>query len=188
MYDTQTGAQNWRVALSASIQEPDNLLFVGADQPFSIMTVDPSTGDIVRTYNGSGDSTAVMEYSQLSLSGKIIVAAGQRGGTTGGQLQFINLLTGTTIFQMTTQGSVLAISYDDAQYVSRAYTQGAATLLADLNTHQILRVLPLTASSSEYWSTFGFSRDSRKLLGVSSAGANNPGGGRNARPRVFTVK
>jgi uncharacterized lipoprotein YbaY len=280
MYDTQTGAQDWRVALSASIQEPDNLLFVGADQriaittrygtslldastgslvigikkdgrhfvtsdgasvytmettapynefskydaqtgsfqgtrsygsepnraawfmglqvdkyaivrtyqPFSIMTVDPSTGDIVRTYNGSGDSTAVMEYSQLSPSGKIIVAAGQRAGTTGGQLQFINLLTGTTISQMTTQGSVLAISYDDAQYVSRAYTQGAATVLSDLNTHQILRVLPLTASSNEYWSTFGFSRDSRKLLGVSSAGANNPGGGRNARLRVFTVK
>ena len=86
------------------------------------------------------------------------------------------------------QPTVLAISYDDVQYVSRAYTQGAATVISDLNTYQILRVLPLTAGSSEYWSNFSFSRDSRKLVGVSSAGANNPGGAGTQKLRVFTVK
>ena len=281
MYDTQTGAQDWRVGLGAGKDEADKLLFVAADQrlaitsrygttirdaftgstlqgvttdgtqfvtsdgsrvyvmantppyqqistydavlgtflgtksfgsepnrvswfmglqddkyaivrvyqPFSIMTVDLATGNVLRSYNGSGDSTSVMELSQLSPSGKIIVVAGQRGsGTTGGQSQFVDLVTGTTISQMTTEASVMAISYDDAQYVSRAYTQGAPTVLASLNTHQILRVLPLTAAATDYWSSFSFSRDSRKLVGVSSAGANNPGGGRNARLRVFTVK
>lgn len=195
-YDVATGAKRRTLVFGSQSKTGTMLLGLQGDgnavvrsyQPVSILTVDLSSGNIVRTYTAAADSTSIMETSMLSPSGKVIVVAGQRGTTNSGQTLFVDLVSAATISQMTTGASVYAISTDDAQYVSRAYTQGAPIVLTSLASQQLLRVLPWPAGQSDYPVGFSFSGDASKLVGITSGGANNPSGAGNARIRVFMLK
>lgn len=194
-YDAVTTAKRRSVVFDAQKKgtmflglQGDGNAVVRTYQPSSIATIDLTSGSALRIYSGTGDSTGIMETSMLSPSGKVIVVAGQRGTTNSGQTLFVDLESAATISQMTTGASVYAISTDDAQYVSRAYTQGAPIVLTSLATQQLLRVLPWPAGQSDYPVGFSFSGDASKLVGITSGGANKPSGAGNARIRVFMLK
>ncbi|MBU3741619.1 MAG: hypothetical protein FGM24_04965 [Candidatus Kapabacteria bacterium] len=196
-YDATTGAQRRIVTINAQLQQG---MFLGLQwndraillsyTPRAILTADLATGDIVRTYNGASDSTTVSEAGTLSPSGKVLLLYGRgSSGSTSGEMQAIDLVAGSIISRISTSSSVYAISFDDDQYVSRSYTQGAPPTLMALRTQQLLRVLPWTAASkSDYPSNFAFSGNGTRLAGISADGANGQPAGGNSRIRIFTIK
>jgi WD40 repeat protein len=167
----------------------DNFAIIQRYSPGAILTIDLSTGNVVRTYDGSSDSTTVSESAALSPSGKTIILYGRGSSGTSGGLTAVDLLTGTIISRIQTQAQIMAISWDDAEYVSRMYTQGAMPTLMALRTQQLKRVLPWNAQSqSDMPTAFTFSGDGSRLAGLASGGVNTPPGTGNSRVRVYTLK
>jgi protocatechuate 3,4-dioxygenase beta subunit len=194
-YDAQTGAQRRTLAIAAQLQkrgffmglQGNGFAVIQGYSPTAIITVDLTDGSVARTFTGLGDSTSIAEAGTLSPSGKVLVMFG-RSDTSS---RFIDLLTGMQISQITSRASILTISPDDDQFVSRGYTQGAPITLSALRTQQLLRVLPWsTAAQTDYPSGFSFSAGMSKLAGITAGSANNPGGGTGsgARIRVFSLK
>ena len=143
----------------------------------------------MRTFTGLADSSGAStlgESSNLSPSGKVIVVSGRRG-TTGSSTSFVDLITGTEISAITSGASVFAISADDAQFVSRAFTNGAPATLTELRTQKLQRILPI-GSATDYPSAFSFSADGSILAGVTGGNSQGgtPGGG--SKVRVYQVK
>jgi len=196
-YDATSGAQRRVVSINAQIQQGMFLGLQGNDRavlisysPRAVLTVDLATGDVVRSYDGVNDSTTVSEAGTLSPSGKVLLIYGRgSSGSNSGEVQAVDLVAGTIVSRMPTSSSVYAISYDDEQYVSRAYTQGAPPTLMNLRTQQLLRVLPWTAASqSDTPTNFAFSANGTRLAGISANGANGQPSGGNSRIRVFTLQ
>lgn len=197
-YDAQSGVKKRSVPFGD--QQTKGSLFLGLQgngyaviqlySPLSINTVDLSSGTVVRTYNGGSDSTSIGEASSLSPSGKVLTLYLRSSGSNNGQMTFVDLTTGNTISQIASGASVYAISPDDAQYVSRSYTQGAPIALSSLSTQQLLRILPWSVSTqTDYPVGFSFSQDVSKLVGITPGGANGTSGsGKNARIRIFTIR
>jgi WD40 repeat protein len=194
-YDAMTGVQRRVLSLGLSSQKGNFLGLQGNDRaiiqsytPSAILTIDLASGSVLRTYKGEGDTAGVSEASSLSPSGNVAMLYARSSGTSGGQLTAVDLVSGKVISRIQTSTSILAISSDDEQYVSRAYTSGAATTLSTLRTQQLLRVLPWSAASqSDYISGCAFSGDGSRLVGISANGANNPGSGV-GKVRVFKLR
>lgn len=196
-YDASTGTQRRQVTLAVPVGKGLNLMGMQGDalavvqtySPMAIYTVDLASGATVRTFTGLADSSGAStlgESSNLSPSGKVIVVSGRRG-TTGSSTSFVDLITGTEISAITSGASVFAISADDAQFVSRAFTNGAPATLTELRTQKLQRILPI-GSATDYPSAFSFSADGSILAGVtgSNSQGGTPGGG--SKVRVYQVK
>lgn len=195
-YDVASGAQQRVISIAGATQrsylmgmQGDSYAVLQQFSPGAIVTVDLSSGAVVRTYGGASDSTAISEASTLSPSGKVVVVFGRGSGSTSGQLVAIDLVAGAEISRIQTQASILGIAPDDEQYVSRAYTQGAPTTLMNLRTQQLLRVLPWTASpASNVPTSVAFSADGQSVAAIASGDANGQGSGRAGRIRVYRLQ
>ncbi len=196
-YDASTGTQRRQVTLAVPVGKGLNLMGMQGDalavvqtySPMAIHTVDLASGAIVRTFTGLVDSSGAStlgESSNLSPSGKVIVVSGRRD-PTGSSTSFVDLITGTEISAITRGASVFAISADDAQFVSRAFTNGAPATLTELRTQKLQRILPI-GSATDYPSAFSFSADGSILAGVTGGNSQGgaPGGG--SKVRVYQVK
>lgn len=196
-YDASTGTQRRQVTLAVPVGKGLNLMGMQGDalavvqtySPMAIYTVDLASGATVRTFTGLADSSGAStlgESSNLSPSGKVIVVSGRRN-PTGSSTSFVDLITGTEISAITSGASVFAISADDAQFVSRAFTNGAPATLTELRTQKLQRILPI-GSATDYPSAFSFSADGSILAGVTGGNSQGgaPGGG--SKVRVYQVK
>lgn len=197
-YDVAAGTVRRSITVGTSLQKTNFLglqgdaraVIQGIYLPAAVLTVDLSSGNVLRTYDGISDSVYLSETSALSPTGNIVIVYGRgNSGTTSGGLTAVDLVSGKVISRIQTQSTVSAISYDDAQYVSRAYTQGALPTLMTLRTQQLVRVLPWnTQSQYDIPTVFAFSGDGARLAGMSSGGANLPPNTTNGRVRIYTIK
>ncbi len=190
-YDASTGTLRREITLSVPYGKGLNfmgmqgaLAVVQTYSPAEIHTVELAAGTIVRTFTGLADTSGTStlgEAANLSPSGKVVVLSGRRGAS-GSSTSFVDLITGTEI-STTSGASVLAISSDDAQFVSRAYTTGAPVALVELRTQKLQRILPIGVET-RYPAGFSFSADGSKLAGVTSGGNRDDG----SKVRVYQVR
>ena len=167
----------------------DAIAVVQSYSPMAIHTIELATGNTIRTFNGLPDTSGTStlgEAATLSPSGKVVVTTGRRGSSGSGQTSFVDLVTGTEISAITPGASVLAISADDAQYVGRAYTNGAPVTLSELRSQQLLRLLPI-GSATDYPVGFSFSANGAKLVGITGGNTQGAPAGV-SKVRVYQVK
>jgi hypothetical protein len=195
-YDATSGEMRRTITFSGQAKQckfiglqGDNFAIIQQYSPGAILTIDLATGDVVRTYDGSSDSIIISESEEFSPSGKTISMVVRDSSGKSWFLAFVDLLTGTMISRIHTQTDIMAISPDDAEYVSRPWTQGARPTLMALRTLQLKRLLPWSAQSqSDVPTAFTFSGDGSRLAGLASGGVDTPPGTGNSRVRVYTLK
>jgi hypothetical protein len=143
-----------------------------AYSPMAIYLYDLSTGDTIRTVNfGAGRG----ESGMLSPSGKVVATYLSPGGPVG-VMTFVDLTSGAVLSQMNGNGArVLAISADDAEFVSSEYGSVGLPSIKDVATQSVRRRLPWLGGASEnYPMSFGYSGDSKKLGTLTGEKTNDP--------------
>jgi protocatechuate 3,4-dioxygenase beta subunit len=178
-FDGLTGAERRTVTLSAPQPymrflglQGNGVAVLEAYSPMAIYLYDLSTGDTIRTVNfGAGRG----ESGMLSPSGKVVATYLSPGGPVG-VMTFVDLTSGAVLSQMNGNGArVLAISADDAEFVSSEYGSVGLPSIKDVATQSVRRRLPWLGGASEnYPMSFGYSGDSKKLGTLTGEKTNDP--------------